>query len=115
MYTYLREYIKRTESLRGEEKSLLISYIRPHKWVSKDTITRCVKIVIQQAGVDERYLNLTVQGLLPLVKHIVLMCRWHRLLRQAVGRVTVSFKNSSYNKPIDLDQDFGQAILASAV
>ena len=52
--TYLREYIKRTEPLRGEETRLFISYIRPHKWVSKDTIARWVKIVMQQAGVDER-------------------------------------------------------------
>ena len=54
MYTYLREYIKRTEPLRGEEPRLFITFIRPHKWVSKDTIDRWVKIMMQQAGVDER-------------------------------------------------------------
>ena len=27
--------------------------LRPHKWVTKDTIARWVKIVMQQAGVDE--------------------------------------------------------------
>ena len=38
VYTCLCEYIKRTKPLRGEETRLFISYVKPHKWVSKDTI-----------------------------------------------------------------------------
>ena len=38
--THLREYIARTQELRGSESKLLISYIRPRHAVSKDTIAR---------------------------------------------------------------------------
>ena len=54
VYTCLCEYIKRTKPLRGKETRLFISYVKPHKWVSKYTIAWWVKIVMQQAGVDER-------------------------------------------------------------
>lgn len=50
--TTLREYIKRTASLRGADSQLLISYIKPYKSVSRDTITRWVREVLNQAGID---------------------------------------------------------------
>ncbi|XP_064635165.1 uncharacterized protein LOC135492550 [Lineus longissimus] len=48
----LLEYLKRTEFLRGEHKSLFISSIKPHGPVAKDTISRWVKEVMKEAGVD---------------------------------------------------------------
>ena len=50
--THLREYIARTQELRGSESKLLISYIRPHHAVSKDTIARWVRTVMMGAGLD---------------------------------------------------------------
>ncbi len=48
-----KEYIRRTQELRIEpDGGLLISYIRPHKPVSKDTLARWIKNVITKAGVD---------------------------------------------------------------
>ncbi|XP_068731221.1 uncharacterized protein [Montipora capricornis] len=38
--THLREYLVRTQELRGSESKLLISYVRRHHAVSKDTIAR---------------------------------------------------------------------------
>ena len=49
---YLKEYILRTKTLRGPHTKLLISYVKPHKPVSKDTLASCVKSVLKDAGVD---------------------------------------------------------------
>ena len=50
--TVLDEYIDRTSSLRGEEQQLFISYANPHHGVSRDTISRWIRTVMQKAGVD---------------------------------------------------------------
>lgn len=50
--TALREYIERTVSLRGTEKKLLVGYIKPHKAVSRDTVSRWIKTGLTRAGVD---------------------------------------------------------------
>lgn len=53
--TVLQEYIRRTKDLRGEESfQLLISYQRPFEPVSRDTVSRWVKIVMSEAGIDTR-------------------------------------------------------------
>ena len=50
--TLLREYLSRTASLRGNHSQLFISYVKPFNPVSRDTISRWVKTVMQQAGID---------------------------------------------------------------
>jgi len=52
--TYLKQYLLQTKSLRAGEKSLFISFRRPHKPVSKDTIARWLKLVMQKAGLDTK-------------------------------------------------------------
>jgi site-specific recombinase XerD len=49
---YLKEYIKRTTVLRGEQSKLFVSFVKPHKAVTKDTIARWVKSILQQSGID---------------------------------------------------------------
>ena len=48
----LREYLKRTDTIRGDEQHLFISFVKPHKSVSRDTISRWAKIVLQRSGID---------------------------------------------------------------
>ena len=50
--TVLDQHIDRTSSLQGEEQQLFGSYAQPHHGVSKDTISRWIKTVTQQDGVD---------------------------------------------------------------
>ena len=52
IYRYLHEYIERTRSLRGAETSLFVSYQKPHAKVSKDTISRWIRIVLCQSGIN---------------------------------------------------------------
>ena len=54
MYCYSFEsiYLDKTMSLRNDEKQLLISYIKPHKAVSRDTISQWIKRFMTAAGID---------------------------------------------------------------
>ena len=49
---HITEYIRRTDNLRQEHAQLLISFVKPYKPVSKDTITRWVKGTLLKAGID---------------------------------------------------------------
>ena len=49
---YLKEYIKRTETIRGQERALLISYQKPHKQVTTATISRWIKNTMAAAGIN---------------------------------------------------------------
>ena len=50
--TTLKDYLTRTQSLRGSESQLFISYNRPFKGVSRDIISRWVKLVLTDSGID---------------------------------------------------------------
>lgn len=51
--TYLREYIKRTKPFRNSGQ-LFLSFHKPHKPVSKATISRWIKITLQKAGINTK-------------------------------------------------------------
>lgn len=55
--TVLGEYIKRTATIGGNEKQLFISFIIPHKKVSKESISRWIKDVMQASGIDTSILK----------------------------------------------------------
>ncbi|XP_071165217.1 uncharacterized protein [Mytilus edulis] len=48
----MEEYLKRTSKLRGQEKSLFISCVKPFKTVTKSTISRWIKHLLGKAGID---------------------------------------------------------------
>ena len=52
----LKMYIARTEELRGvavrENEKLLLSFIKPHKHVTRDTVARWIRTVLHMSGVD---------------------------------------------------------------
>ena len=50
--TLLKEYLSRTASLKGKHSQLFISYVKPFSPVSRNTISRRVKTVMQRAGID---------------------------------------------------------------
>ena len=47
-----KEYLKRTKSLRGNQSKLFISYVKPFKEVSRDTLVSWVRQVRAKAGLD---------------------------------------------------------------
>ena len=50
----LEEYLERTKYIRNCEKQLFVSYLKPHRAVSKSTISRWLKMVLEEAGVDTK-------------------------------------------------------------
>ena len=48
----LSEYVKRTSHLRKGSDQLLVSFQKPHKPVSTDTISRWLKTVLEKSGID---------------------------------------------------------------
>ena len=52
VYSHLTEYLRRTQSLRGAETKLFISFVKPHKRVSRDTISRWIRTTMESAGID---------------------------------------------------------------
>ena len=50
--THLLEYLKRTSSLRGETKQLLISFIKLYKLISTETVSHWIKNFMTTAGID---------------------------------------------------------------
>jgi site-specific recombinase XerD len=50
----LKEYLRRTEVLRSGQK-LLVSTMKPHKAVSKSTISRWIRMVMLKAGVGHEF------------------------------------------------------------
>ena len=52
IYTYLQKYLAVTKPLRGDETKLLISFNKPYRAVSRDTIRRWIKQVLSNSGID---------------------------------------------------------------
>lgn len=51
----LKHYIERTNLLRGESKQLFISFLKPYKPVCQATISRWIKTVMIEAGINTSY------------------------------------------------------------
>lgn len=49
---YTKEYIRRTQTLRGNERQLFITCNKPHRRASKQSIARWIKVVMKSAGID---------------------------------------------------------------
>lgn len=64
VYTVLKEYLARTKDIREKsEGKLFLSYIRPYKAITRDTISRWVKLVMTRAGIDTSvYSSHSVRG-----------------------------------------------------
>ena len=52
VYTHLIKYLTETESIRKGEKQLFISFQKPHKRISRDTLSRWIKCMLKKGGVD---------------------------------------------------------------
>ena len=48
----VKEYLARTKPLRGNIRSLFISFVKPYKQVAKSTISRWVKTTLALARID---------------------------------------------------------------
>ncbi len=68
----LQEYLRRTESLRGEHKQLFISYIKPYLY-QEIPYQDGSKLSLMMPELTQAYTQHTVPGLLPHPKHTVML------------------------------------------
>ena len=52
--TCLKQYVKLTEPIRAGHDPLWLSYSKPFKPVSRDTVSRWIKNVLEKAGVNTK-------------------------------------------------------------
>lgn len=56
VYSAVTEYLKRTQTIRGESNCFFISYVKPFGSVTSSTISRWIRSVMASAGIDcEKY------------------------------------------------------------
>lgn len=115
--TTLKAYIERTDKLRkefGNDKGkLLISCIKPHKYVSKDTVARWLKVMLRRCGIDTT--KYTAGSVRPAStsKAKALAVPITTIMAKAGWTQETTFARH-YNKLIEQDTDsFQQAILGS--
>ena len=110
--TTLKEYIKRTEKLRGQEKALFISFSKPYNVVSKSTISRWVKTTLQNAGIDMNIFtpHSTRAAATSKVQNTVSL---ETILKTAAWSQESTFRKF-YNKPIHNTGEFGFNILENS-
>ena len=111
----IQEYVSRTQPLRGDETQLLISFVKPHKAVSKDTIGRWVKSVLANAGIDTSKFGAhsTRAASTSAAKHSGLDLA---TIMKAAGWSNASTFALFYHKPIQSSSvaDFSRAVLSNA-
>ena len=104
-------YLQKTRSLRGKEKQLFLSYVPPHKAIGSETISRWIKFTLKAAGID------TVK----FTAHSTRSAACSAALRNGVsldiimktaGWTRCSTFARFYNKLLDNESSFAQAVLA---
>lgn len=105
---YMTEYVQRTKQVR-ETTNLLVSWVKPHKRVSRNTISRWIKTVLKQSGIDTniykphttRSASTSAAKLADIPIDTIL---------KSAGWANAQTFQTYYNKPID-GQDFACSLL----
>ena len=107
--TVLKEYLLRTSSIRKTETRLFLSTIKPHKGVSRDTISRWIKHIMNDAGVDMTIFSphSTRSASVSAAKQTVPV----QTIMKTVGWSRDSTFRKFYNKPIVVDYSYSNSLL----
>ena len=108
--TMLEEYLKKTASVR-EKPQLLLCHAKPHGPASKDTIARWIKQVMSEAGIDTKVFKAhsTRSASTSAAKAADVPIQ---VILEAAGWRSDSVFGKFYNKNIQEDNTYAQAILA---
>ncbi len=110
--THLTEYLQKTSTLRGVNKQLLISFIQPHKPVSKDTISNWIKNFMTSAGIDtSKYMTHSTRA--ASTSHLAARQFDINDIMKAAGWSKEETFQRFYNRDIGSSFNFGSAILDS--
>ena len=111
VYSVLTEYIKRTLPHREGVTRLFLSFVKPFQAVSRDTISRWIKTVMIQSGIDVKVFKPHSTRAASTSKANSCQVPLDIILQAASWKGDCTFRKF-YNKPIeDNVSKFGQAIL----
>ncbi len=110
--TVLKEYVARTLPLRKNNSQLLLSYRKPHKPVSSETIGKWIKKTLSSAGIDIEvfgsHSTRSASTSAAKVGNVPIS-----IIMDAAGWSNTKTFSKFYDKPIDNDQkeNFGHSLL----
>ncbi len=109
---HLTEYLQKTSTLWDVNKQLLISFIQPHKPVSKDTISNWIKNFRTSAGIDtSKYMTHSTRA--AFTSHLAARQFDINDIMKAAGWSKEETFQRFYNRDIGSSFNFGSAILDS--
>ena len=112
---HLSHYVSRTSSLRIDDR-LLISFNKPYKGVSKDTLSRWIKSTLCEAGIDVAVFSAhSTRAASSSAAMKALQGRPIDAILRAGNWASAKTFARYYNKPINSDLNFCDLILDSSV
>lgn len=106
----LKAYINKTKNLRNSETKLFISYVRPHKPVSRDTISRWTKETLRICGIDTNVFTAHSTRSASVSKANEKDVPIHEIMANAGWKSAETFRKY-YNKPVIQGNRLAPAIL----
>ena len=110
--TALKEYVARTLPVRQQNSQLLLTYQKPHKPVSSETIGKWIKKILTRAGIDNTVFGAhstrSASTSAAKVGNIAIST-----IMDAAGWSNTKTFSKFYDKPIERDQqeNFGHSLL----
>ena len=108
--TCLKAYINKTKPLRNNESKLFISYVRPHKAVSRDTVSRWTKYTLRLCGIDTKVFTAHSTRSASVSKANVKDVPVHEIMAKAGWKFAETFRKY-YNKTVIQGNSLASAIL----
>lgn len=113
--SHLREYIHLTKDFRNGCDQLLISFTKPHKPVSKDTVSRWAKKILHASGVDITSFTAHSTRSASTSKALAVGVPMDKIMQAASWTQAKTF-GAYYNVHINVDQSsFGKDLLDNTV
>ena len=106
----LKAYLNKTKALRNNETKLFISYVRPHKTVSGDTVSRWTKETLRLCGIDTKVFTAHSTTSASVSKANEKDFPVHEIMAKACWKSAETFRKY-YNKPVIQGNRLASAIL----
>ena len=107
----LKEYLTRTKDLRRNQNKLFLSYLKPHKPVHPNTISRWIKLVMERSGISTEIFKAHSTRAASTSAASLKAVNIETILKTAGWSNAKTFARF-YDKPIGNDE-FAEAVLAS--
>ena len=112
--THLQEYINRTKEIRGSNSQLFLSYIKPFRPVTKATIARWVKMVLNDAGIDISTYS-AHSSRAAATSHAKQQGLSLSEIMKTAGWTSSSVFERFYHKPKEQMESFGEVVLKNKI